>query len=75
LVAAGATGMKTIKFIVGVAFGAVFALIAINGIAILRYRLYWSLTYSITVLIVSTSLSALCLFWAIRSGLKRSTHL
>jgi TctA family transporter len=54
--------MKTVKFIIGIALGSLFGLIAANGIAILFHRLYWSRTYSVAILIMSAILSAACFY-------------
>ncbi|MGD0931126.1 MAG: hypothetical protein ABR902_10785 [Candidatus Korobacteraceae bacterium] len=67
--------MKSVKFIIGVVLGSIFALLAIFAAAILLNRMYWSFTYSAAVLIVSAILSAACFRWALRSGIRRAPQL
>lgn len=62
--------MKNAKFIVGVLLGCLFAIVAADGVAILIYHLYWSLTYSVLAASVAIILSVASFRWAIRSGIR-----
>ena len=72
--AQGTVTVTTIKFIIAVGLGAIFAIVAIEAAALLLNHMYWSLGYSVAALIISTIVSILCFRWALRSGIRRSTQ-